>query len=81
MPAAAKSPVAVAAKIVIDQLVFAPIATAVFFTFKCFSEGRPRCAWALCRSNTGGWVVHETGARQSRGAALLERGNDPAGPC
>lgn len=41
LPANAKSPAAVAAKVVIDQLVFAPIATMVFYAWKLASEGRP----------------------------------------
>jgi hypothetical protein len=43
MPHASKSPRAIATKLFIDQLVFAPICTAVFYSFKCLTEGRPRC--------------------------------------
>lgn len=42
MPHAAKSPRAVMSKLVIDQFLFAPICTAVFYFFKVATEGRPR---------------------------------------
>ncbi len=43
LPHASKSMSAIAAKVCIDQFLFAPVCTAVFYFFKCCTEGRPRC--------------------------------------
>ena len=42
MPQASKSLPALAAKITIDQFIFAPLCTAAFYFFKVATEGRPR---------------------------------------
>ena len=42
MPHAPTTMKAVASKIGIDQLIFAPICTAIFYAFKCVTENRPR---------------------------------------
>ncbi|KAL4431310.1 hypothetical protein ABPG75_006566 [Micractinium tetrahymenae] len=42
MPHASKSPCAVMSKLVIDQFLFAPVCTAVFYFYKVATEGRPR---------------------------------------
>lgn len=42
MPHASKSVAAIVTKIMIDQLVWSPICTAIFYIFKCITEGRAR---------------------------------------
>ena len=41
MPHASKSPRAIATKVAIDQLLFAPTCTVVFYFYKVLTEGRP----------------------------------------
>ena len=53
MPHASKSPRAVASKICIDQLIFAPICTLVFYAFKVATEGRPRWVGERCGVGCG----------------------------
>jgi hypothetical protein len=53
LPHAAKSPKAVFSKVALDQLLFAPGCTPIFYGYKVVSEGRPR--WAG-RGWVGGWM-------------------------
>ena len=53
MPHASKTASAVVTKILIDQLIFAPICTSIFFAYKTAAESRFGCA-AGVRSAAGG---------------------------
>ena len=41
-PESAKAPTTVVTKMLIDQLIFAPLATLVFYAYKCAAERRFR---------------------------------------
>ena len=56
MPQASKSLPAIAAKITIDQFIFAPLCTAAFYFFKVATEGRPRCVGGCAGANCTGRV-------------------------
>ena len=47
-PESAKAPTTVVTKMLIDQLIFAPLATLVFYAYKCAAERRFRCAGGGC---------------------------------
>ena len=69
LPASPRSPAAVAGKLALDQLLFAPVATALLFAFLKVAEGTPDLAlafvrenwWRTLQANWSLWPVREGG--------------------
>ena len=87
MPQASKSLPAIAAKITIDQFIFAPLCTAALYFFKVATEGRPRWVggwvggWvgAWVRGCVGAWVRGCVGAWVRTARYALDAGSQGAG--